>query len=314
VSPISAISVVIPAYNATETIAETITSVLEAADDVSRIGVELELVVADDGSDDGTAELVTDRFGGDRRVSVYSQRRNRGGAAARNTAVERANHDWLYCLDSDNLLDAKSFRLVVEMAATGDWDVVAPAETRYFDASPDRPTGAWKWDDDRLDINDVLSMYETPVASGNYLYTRDIWARAGGYPEFAGSLDAWGFGVRVLFEHARFGICRDTFYLHRQGHTSYYIRDTDDRRAVAAAQILLPYLDRLAPKDRARLIGKGDLLRYFVELPERPLQTNATASTKSPAPARGRLRTAALHAWSDWPPRTTLWRLRHGKW
>jgi glycosyltransferase involved in cell wall biosynthesis len=314
VSSISGISVVIPAYDAADTIAETIRSALEAADEVSRIGIDLEIVVADDGSKDNTAEFVRQHFGRDGRVCVHAHRRNRGGAAARNTAVERASHDWLYCLDSDNLLDAKSFRLVVEMATTGDWDVVAPAETRYFMGSPDRSTHAWKWDEERLGIDDVLSRYETPVASGNYLYTRDIWARAGGYPEFAGSLDAWGFGVRVLFENARFGVCRDTFYLHRQGHESYYIRDTDDRRRVAAAQILLPYLDRLAPKDRARLLGKGELLNYFAELPERPLGTTAAGAATSAAPRGGRLRTAARHAWSEWPPRTTLWRLRHGKW
>jgi glycosyltransferase involved in cell wall biosynthesis len=315
VSSISAISVVIPAYDAAATITETIRSVVDAAAEVAEIGVELEVVVVDDGSHDDTAESVRQHFGDDQRVAVYSHRRNRGGAAARNTAVERATHDWLYCLDADNLLDAKSFRLVVEMAGTAEWDVVAPAETRYFEASPDRPTGAWKWDEERLHINDVLSRYETPVSSGNYLYTRDIWARAGGYPEFAGSLDAWGFGARLLFEGARFGVCRDTFYLHRQGHASYYIRDTDDRRSIAAAQILLPYLDRLTPKDRDRLLGNGELLRYFVELPERPLATNATtAKTNSPTAARSRVGAAARHAWSDWAPRTTLWRLRHGKW
>jgi glycosyltransferase involved in cell wall biosynthesis len=314
VSSINAISVVIPAYNAVDTIAATIHSALEAADEVSRIGIDLEVVVADDGSQDNTAELVRQHFGGDPRIAASSHRRNRGGAAARNTAVERASHDWLYCLDSDNLVDAKSFRLVVEMAATGDWDVVAPAETRYFKTSPDRSTHAWIWDEERLDIDDVLSRYDTPVASGNYLFTRDIWARAGGYPEFAGSLDAWGFGVRLLFENARFGVCRDTFYMHRQGHESYYVRDTDDRRAVAAAQILLPYLDRLTPTDRTRLLGKGELLRYFAELPERPLRTDAAVATRSSASSAGRLRTAARHVWRDWPPRTTLWRLRHRKW
>jgi glycosyltransferase involved in cell wall biosynthesis len=271
VPSINAISVVIPAYNATTTIADTITSVLDGADDLRRIGVEVEVVIVDDGSTDGTAQLIERHFDTEPRVIVYSHRRNRGGAAARNTAVERSTHEWLYCVDSDNLIDPKSFRLVVEMAASGEWDVVAPAETRYFKGSPNVSTHSWTWEREGLGVADVLSMYETPVASGNYLYTLDMWARAGGYPEFAGSLDAWGFGVRLLFEGARFGVCRDTFYLHRQGHESYYVRDNDDRRAIAAAQILLPYLDRLAPRDRARMLGNSRLLRAFSELPERPL-------------------------------------------
>jgi glycosyltransferase involved in cell wall biosynthesis len=314
VSPISAMSVVIPAYNAAGTIAPTIDSVLEAADDVARIGVQVEIVVVDDGSEDGTAEFVGERFGADPRVCVYSHRRNRGGAAARNTAVEHASHDWLYCVDSDNLVDPKSFRLVVEMAATGDWDVVAPAEARFFDASPEHSIAVWRWDHESLHINDALAAYETAVACGNYLYSRDIWAQAGGYPEFAGSLDAWGFGIRLLFAGARFGVCRDAFYLHRQGHASYYTRDTDGRRAVASAQIMLPYLDRLVPEDRARLLSKGQLLRYFAELPQQPLRVRSETQTASRGSTGGRIRTAARHAWSDWSPRTTLSRLRHGRW
>jgi glycosyltransferase involved in cell wall biosynthesis len=313
VPSINAISVVIPAYNARATIVETIDSARDAADDLQRIGVDVEIVVVDDGSTDGTRELVTHTFEDDQRIRVYAHRANRGGAAARNTAVERASNDWLYCVDSDNLLDPKSLRLVVEMAATGDWDVVAPSETRNFETSTEVSTHSWIWERDELTLADVLSTYETPVASGNYLYTLDIWARAGGYPEFAGSLDAWGFGVRALFEGARFGVCRDTFYLHRQGHDSYYVRDTDARRSVAAAQLLLPYLDRLQPSDRARLLGNGQLLRYFAELPQRPLEPLHDAR-RNVAPASHRLRDVAHNVWAEWSPRTTLWRLRKGRW
>jgi glycosyltransferase involved in cell wall biosynthesis len=269
VKAIDAISVVIPAYNAAPTIAETIQSVLRAASELETIGVGIEIIVVDDGSTDDTYDIVNTIS--DDRVRVICHRRNRGGAAARNTAVENATHEWLYCVDSDNVIDPKSVRRMVEMAATGDWDVVAPAETRYFEASPDKPTHSWIWDQSTVETADVLRMYETPVASGNYLYTVDMWARAGGYPEFAGSLDAWGFGLRLLFAGARFGVCADTFYLHRQGHASYYVRDDDGRRAVAAAQILLPYLPRLNAQDRRRLIGSSELLRYFSELPRQRL-------------------------------------------
>jgi glycosyltransferase involved in cell wall biosynthesis len=310
VPSINAFSVVIPAYNAAATIAETIDAVLESAVDLRSIDVEV--VVVDDGSSDGTGNLVRTKYEDDPRVVVYAHRRNRGGAAARNTAVERATHEWLYCVDADNLLDPKSLRLVVEMAGADAWDIVAPAETRYFRTSPAASTHSWTWDQDDLQLADVLRMYETPVASGNYLFTLDIWARAGGYPEFAGSLDAWGFGVRALFMGARFGVCRDAFYLHRQGHDSYYVRDTDDRRAVAAAQILLPYLDRLTPDERTRLLGKGDLLRFFAQLPEHPLALRERSD--EPPSARSGLLGTAKRAWAEWPPRTTLWRLRHGKW
>jgi glycosyltransferase involved in cell wall biosynthesis len=290
VSAISAVSVVVPAYDAAATIIETLRSATAAAKELGEIGVSAEIVVVDDGSRDDTAGVVSAAFATDPRVRVIAHRRNRGGAAARNTAVECATHEWCYCLDADNLLDPKSVRRIVEMAGTGDWDVVAPGEMRFFDATPAKPTHVWVWDRDQVEIADALRMYETPVACGNYLFSLDAWQRAGGYPEFAGSLDAWGFGVRLLFESARFGVCQDAFYSHRQGHESYWVRDNDDLRAVAAAQILLPYLDRLDPADRKRLLGNGDLLRFFAELPERPLHLRG--ERPAAASRRGILRRA----------------------
>jgi glycosyltransferase involved in cell wall biosynthesis len=327
-TPVRALSVVVPAYNAAGTIVESITSVTNAADQLDAL--DLEVVVVDDGSTDGTASVVVAAFADDERVRVHRHRRNRGGAAARNTAVDAARHEWLFCLDSDNLVDAASLQRIVAMASTGEWDIVAPAETRYFRVAPSVPVHSWFWDRERVELRDVLSVYETPVASGNYLFTLDTWARAGGYPEFAGSLDAWGFGLRALFTGARFGVCREAFYYHRQGHDSYYMRDTDDRRSVAAAQILLPFVSRLAPEDRARLMGEGALLRYYVQLQEAPLRldddtvpefggrivvtlpdgnTRVLRNNGQHDGAPGRARAAARRAWES-SPQATMRRLR----
>jgi glycosyltransferase involved in cell wall biosynthesis len=322
VPPIRGISFIIPAYDAADTIIESVASVLQAAEALE--GVDVEVVVVDDGSTDATAALVMAEFGAEPRVHFHRHRRNRGGAAARNTAVEHSSNAWIYCLDSDNVADPGSLRRIVAMAATGEWDVVAPAETRYFRTSVERPTHSWFWDRESVEVADVLRMYETPVASGNYLFTADIWARAGGYPEFAASLDAWGFGVRLLFEGARFGVCPETFYLHRQGHASYYVRDNNERRDVAAAQILVPYLRRLSVRDQKRLIGDGELLEFFSEIPNHPLTVD---NAEDPGPARrivvqrgapapipkrsgaSRVRAAARRAWSESSPRESAQRL-----
>ena len=87
------VSVVIPAYNAGRYIAKTIESVL--AQSYSRY----EVLVADDGSTDNTAE-VAGRYGPPVRLLTQA---NKGPAAARNLALRHATGDYIAFLDADDL-------------------------------------------------------------------------------------------------------------------------------------------------------------------------------------------------------------------
>lgn len=58
-----------------------------------------EIILVDDGSDDGTRELVTSRFTGVR----YHYQENRGVSSARNTGIRMATGDWIALLDSDDV-------------------------------------------------------------------------------------------------------------------------------------------------------------------------------------------------------------------
>jgi glycosyltransferase involved in cell wall biosynthesis len=85
------ISVIMPAYNAAPYVGEAIESVL------SQDYQPLELIVVDDGSDDGTAEIVQS-FPAVR----YFFQPNAGNGAARNRAIEEARGEFLAFLDADD--------------------------------------------------------------------------------------------------------------------------------------------------------------------------------------------------------------------
>jgi glycosyltransferase involved in cell wall biosynthesis len=90
-------TVIVPAYNAAETIESAIRSVQ------AQTTPSFEVIVVDDGSTDATA-AVLERIAADHpRITVISQP-NAGPSAARNTAIDRAAGAYLTFLDSDDLL------------------------------------------------------------------------------------------------------------------------------------------------------------------------------------------------------------------
>ncbi len=90
------ISVLMAAYNAENTIAFAIESVL------GQSWSNLELVVVDDGSDDGTWHAVKALAARDPRVRPMRHERNRGAYAARNTALALATGDFVTVHDADD--------------------------------------------------------------------------------------------------------------------------------------------------------------------------------------------------------------------
>lgn len=90
------VSVVVPTFNRRELVGEAIESVL------AQSFRDFELIVVDDGSTDGTQEVLRERFGDDRRLRLFSQD-NAGSAAARNFGVLQAEGTWVAYLDSDDV-------------------------------------------------------------------------------------------------------------------------------------------------------------------------------------------------------------------
>lgn len=90
------VSVLMPAYNAERTIATAIESVL------SQTWSDLELVIVDDGSRDGTWSVIQSYATRDSRVVALRHPSNRGAYPARNTALAAATGELVTVQDSDD--------------------------------------------------------------------------------------------------------------------------------------------------------------------------------------------------------------------
>jgi len=88
-------SVVIPTFNRAHLLPRAIESVIR------QTWNDWELIIADDGSSDGTRELVRRYETRDRRIR-FCQQANQGGGAARNLGADAANGRYIVFLDSDD--------------------------------------------------------------------------------------------------------------------------------------------------------------------------------------------------------------------
>ena len=123
---VPAVSVVIPAFNAAETLGATLDSVL------AQTSSRWEAIVVDDGSTDDTAVVCARYAARDDRIRLVRQP-NGGEAVARNTGLAGARFDWVLFLDADDWLLPNALQTLARAARddetldviTGGWSRVA---------------------------------------------------------------------------------------------------------------------------------------------------------------------------------------------
>jgi glycosyltransferase involved in cell wall biosynthesis len=178
------VSVVIPAYNAARWIGEALASVVDQA--VS----ELEVIVIDDGSDDGTAAMVQHQF-----PLVHLERTpRRGPSAARELGTRLASGAFIQYLDADDVLAPGKLRTQLAAlersggdVAYGDWRTLV--ETAGGRCTPGRLVARQLHEPE----TELLTTFWCPPAV--YLFGREIVERVGG----------WHAGLEVI-QDARFAL------------------------------------------------------------------------------------------------------------
>ncbi len=111
------VSIVVPAYNEAETIAETL-------EKVHRLSVEKEILVVDDGSTDGTSGAVRALTGELKEVVLIELEENRGKGYAIRLALERVKGDVVVIQDADAEYDPAEILGLLQPIVRGEADVV----------------------------------------------------------------------------------------------------------------------------------------------------------------------------------------------
>ncbi|WP_128293755.1 glycosyltransferase family 2 protein [Afifella aestuarii] len=169
-------SVIIPCWNAEKTIAATLRSVLD------QTLADWEVIVIDDGSTDGSAEILAEFAARDRRIT-YRTVENGGPSRARNLgAIELAKGRYIAFLDADDLWAADKLEI---MAARFAEDIAVQAlyaDVAFFTNVPEDAQSRTNVRRDQLFLRDVLA--ENPFCTtSNLVVERKAFAATGGFDE-----------------------------------------------------------------------------------------------------------------------------------
>ena len=220
-----ALSFVIAAYNAADTLTETIASLQR------QTRGDWEAIIVNDGSSDDTAQLASRLASEDARVIVYS-RANGGASQARNDGLARATADWVTFLDADDWV-ALNF---VE-AMLGARDRHPQADAIYCGYQRITPDGTRVTPSFRPEVSEApFRMFcgACPVAIHSVVIKKSLVLEAGAFDPSLRTCEDWDLWQRVarlgavfvgvpellaLYRESEFSLSRETEQLLTDGLT-----------------------------------------------------------------------------------------------
>jgi GT2 family glycosyltransferase len=223
------VSVIIPTHNRLRMLQDAIDSVL------AQTYRAFEIIVVDDGSDDGTVEKIAARYGS--AVRIVAQAR-RGVAAARNLGVKCSSGAYLAFLDSDDMWRRRKLETQMSFMQTEARSQICQTEEIWIRngvrVNPKKRHRKPSGDIFRASLDLCL------VSPSAALMTRELFERAGGFDESFPVCEDYDLWLRIALDHP-VALIAEPLVVKRGGHADQLSRSTWglDRFRVRAIKKLL---------------------------------------------------------------------------
>ncbi len=230
------VSICIPAYHAERYISETLKSVRDQS------FPDWELIVIEDGSQDGTEEIVR-QFPRDVSQNVVFQRhaQNRGLPATRNTAITQARAKLIALLDADDYWESDHLETIIASIAKSGADL-AHSGSVLFDSDSRRTLGIRAPSPEQVrDFPRSLFVADYIIQPASVVLTKELWKQVGGFDESYRYVEDREMWLRCARSGARFH--------HTGKNTCYYRKHAaalsthGAEMAIASARVFEQHLD-----------------------------------------------------------------------
>jgi poly(ribitol-phosphate) beta-N-acetylglucosaminyltransferase len=250
------VSVIVPVWNMEAFLPECLESVVGQTIGLDR----LEVVAVDDGSTDGSADVLESYASRHPQIVVVREPHSGGPGRPRNLGLARARGEFVFFLDADDYLGAEALERMVDMAVRNDSDVVL-GRMIGFDGRR-VPTHAFRRTRDRASVEDVFSSLSVLK-----LFRRSLIERLGlrfeeGLPAHEDGL----FTTIAYLEADGISVVADyDCYYVRQGNRRSRLVDPLDYVEVIARRIKAVEARRPRGAERDHLMRRHiiDVLRAF---------------------------------------------------
>ena len=264
------LSVVVPVYGVVRYLPDCMESILGSS------WHALEVVVVDDGARDGSGDLAEQYAARDPRVRVVHTA-NRGLGAARNEGLRHVTGRYVTFCDSDDVVPADGYRLLVDRLERSGSDFVTGSVLRWEDGQLEEPRWMRRLHRDEptgITIDDHPEILGD-VFAWNKVFRRSFWERED---------LVWPEGVRYedqptttsAYLGGRFDVSSSIVYHWRIRADGSSISQQRSTLADLSDRILTKRMSLAAVRDHGSRsvttvfvdrVLTGDLHRYFVEIP-----------------------------------------------
>lgn len=267
------VSVIMPVYNSQQYIKMAIDSVL------NQTLKEIELILVNDGSSDGSEEICREYERMDRRVRVYSHE-NHGISYTRNVGIKNAKGKYIAFIDNDDEYEEDLLEKLYLYAEKNDTELVKfgyrvieawhknPGESRVRTFKNDRVIERSK------EFNEKL--YEELKRDGffnmiwNGLYEREFLLKSEVLfaEKIVRGYEDWIFNYQLFLHCEKIGILKDVKYIHyqRENHsTSSKFHENQLIGCVYAATTEQKMFEKLNKNGKYKLNWNKRAIEYFIE-------------------------------------------------